>query len=200
MSPRIRTASLENPDAAHEESDINVRAIIWFVRRCSRSSCISHVRCGACSACSNTIEAKNDPAVSPLCSPPAGRCRNRGLQTTPWADLKTFRPSEDRYLHSYGWVDKSAGVARIPIDKAKAMLLQKGLPVSTDAGRPDRRHARRRERRSRPAGGTFPPAAPARAGAGRKQPRLRGHRPPSHRRDLGADCEQPSRRWPGSLP
>ena len=51
------------------------------------------------------------------------------LQTTPWTDLKTLHAEEFSYLHSYGWVDKDAGVAHMPIDKAKALLLQKGLPV-----------------------------------------------------------------------
>src|SRR5262249_52671146 len=44
-------------------------------------------------------------------------------------DLKTLRADETAYLHGYGWIDQRAGVARIPIDRAKELLLQKGLPV-----------------------------------------------------------------------
>ncbi|MFN8489434.1 MAG: hypothetical protein U0350_17765 [Caldilineaceae bacterium] len=32
-------------------------------------------------------------------------------------------------LNSYGWVDKKAGVVRIPIDQAMTLLLQRGLPA-----------------------------------------------------------------------
>ena len=40
-----------------------------------------------------------------------------------------FRAEQYAHLHGYGWVDETAGVARVPIDKAKEMLLKKGLPV-----------------------------------------------------------------------
>ena len=32
-------------------------------------------------------------------------------------------------LTTYGWVDKNAGTVRIPIDRAKELLLERGLPV-----------------------------------------------------------------------
>ena len=58
------------------------------------------------------------------------------------ADL---RAHEDELLDTYGWVDKNAGVVRIPIDEAMKLTLQRGLPArqgepmtSTDAGRTTR--------------------------------------------------------------
>jgi len=32
-------------------------------------------------------------------------------------------------LTSYGWVDKNAGVVRIPIDEAMKIVVKQGLPV-----------------------------------------------------------------------
>jgi hypothetical protein len=32
-------------------------------------------------------------------------------------------------LNSYGWVDQSAGVAHIPIDRAMDLIVEHGLPV-----------------------------------------------------------------------
>ena len=94
------------------------------------------------------IDAKNDPVAEPARGAAPASCRrSRALQITPWADLKKFRADEDLYLHSYGWVDKGAGVAHLPIDKAKALLLQRGCRSRPSAGRSDRRHARRGERR-----------------------------------------------------
>ena len=55
------------------------------------------------------------------------------LQTQPFADVYTLRQSEADRLASYGWVDKEGGVARIPIDRAMDVLLQRGLPVRPDA-------------------------------------------------------------------
>jgi len=46
------------------------------------------------------------------------------LQTDPTRDMQTMRAAEDRYLRSFGWVDKKAGVVRIPIDQAMRLLTQ----------------------------------------------------------------------------
>ena len=55
------------------------------------------------------------------------------LQRQPFKDITTLRQSEADKLGTYGWVDKEGGVARIPIDRAMDLLLQKGLPVRPDA-------------------------------------------------------------------
>jgi hypothetical protein len=39
-----------------------------------------------------------------------------------------LRTAEDTDLNSYGWVDRTAGIARIPIDRAMQLLLERGLP------------------------------------------------------------------------
>jgi hypothetical protein len=51
------------------------------------------------------------------------------LQTQPFQDIFTLRQSEAARLGSYGWVDKAGGVARIPIDRAIELTLQRGLPA-----------------------------------------------------------------------
>ena len=44
-------------------------------------------------------------------------------------NLDVFRRSEDAILHGYGWADETAGTARIPVERAKEILLEKGFPV-----------------------------------------------------------------------
>src|SRR5579871_5834684 len=44
------------------------------------------------------------------------------LEVTPIRDLQAFRTQEDQILSSYGWVDQSKGIVRIPIDKAIDLL------------------------------------------------------------------------------
>jgi hypothetical protein len=39
-----------------------------------------------------------------------------------------MRVREDHVLNSYAWVDKQAGIVRVPIDRAIDMLAAKGLP------------------------------------------------------------------------
>src|SRR5262249_40656088 len=51
----------------------------------------------------------------------------------PLDEMGRVRKETTEKLNSYGWVDKSGGVARIPIDRAKEMLAEKGLPALQSA-------------------------------------------------------------------
>ena len=55
------------------------------------------------------------------------------LQTQPFKDIHMLRQGEAEKLNSYGWVDKEGGVAHIPIDRAMEVVIQRGLPIRTDA-------------------------------------------------------------------
>jgi hypothetical protein len=55
-------------------------------------------------------------------------------QFSPRLDLQALRAQEDAELKNYGWIDKKAGVVRIPIDRAMELMGQRGLPGSTNAG------------------------------------------------------------------
>ena len=52
------------------------------------------------------------------------------LEPLPLLPGQRLRAEEDTILTSYAWVDKKAGVARIPIDRALEILVQRGLPPS----------------------------------------------------------------------
>ena len=47
--------------------------------------------------------------------------------------LHEFRQSEDQTLSSYAWIDKAAGTVRLPIDRAKDLVLERGLPFREPA-------------------------------------------------------------------
>jgi hypothetical protein len=51
-----------------------------------------------------------------------------GLQTAPRRDLANLRAEEDRQLKTLGWVDRDAGIVRIPIDDAMWAVVSNGLP------------------------------------------------------------------------
>jgi hypothetical protein len=51
------------------------------------------------------------------------------LQVDAQNELREMRAAEDATLHSYGWVDKNAGIVRIPVDRAMEILAKKGLPA-----------------------------------------------------------------------
>ena len=49
-------------------------------------------------------------------------------------EINDFRYQQDETLASYGWVDQSGRVARIPIDRAMQLIAQRGLPTIPQAG------------------------------------------------------------------
>jgi len=77
-------------------------------------------------------QAKQDVPPSPLASSSPGPPEPR-LQVHAIRDMKALRAAEDEVLTSYGWVSKEAGIARIPIDRAMQLVLERGLPVSKPA-------------------------------------------------------------------
>jgi hypothetical protein len=51
------------------------------------------------------------------------------LSTNEYLDWDLVRESEMSLLHQYGYVNRQAGTARIPIDRAMDILVKRGLPV-----------------------------------------------------------------------
>ena len=54
------------------------------------------------------------------------------LQASPAEDLAILRAREEAILHNYGWVNKEAGVVHIPIERAMALTLERGLPTRSE--------------------------------------------------------------------
>ena len=55
------------------------------------------------------------------------------LQTSPLQDLAALRARDAAVLDSYAWVDREAGIVRIPIERAIAVLAERGLPARAPA-------------------------------------------------------------------
>jgi hypothetical protein len=118
---------------AHQETDINTGAVVWF-----GVVLFLVVVAVAVATHFGLLLADRRPApgtadLSPLAEehlPPEPR-----LQSAPPADMRAFRAHEDAVLNSAGWVDEAAGVARIPIEDAKRLLLERGLPVAGTPGK-----------------------------------------------------------------
>lgn len=121
--------NLHNPDVAHEHDDVNVRAILWFVAVLTAIAVVINIAMWGMFKGLAWYERRNEPYVTPLTRPAGQPFPEPRLQETPRMDLQKFRTDQQDYLHSYGWVDEKLGVARIPIAKAKELLLQRGLPV-----------------------------------------------------------------------
>jgi hypothetical protein len=118
----------DNPEVVHEESDVNVRAILGFGAGLLAVGILIQLLMWLLFNF-YTKEAALAPRAFPLSAeyqqqqPPEPR-----LQAHPEEDLRRFRAQEDAILQGYGWIDKSSGVARIPIEEAMKIVVQRGLP------------------------------------------------------------------------
>lgn len=51
------------------------------------------------------------------------------LQAHPLQDLVELRAAEAAILETYGWIEREAGIVRIPIERALELTAERGLPV-----------------------------------------------------------------------
>jgi hypothetical protein len=75
-----------------------------------------------------TPEIRNGTLFSESIAP-----RNPVLLVTEPFVLQQFREQERAALEGYGWVDQAAQQVRLPIDRAKDLLIERGLPVRAGA-------------------------------------------------------------------
>ena len=120
----------------YEHSDVNIRAILAFGAGLVAVAIVVHVLVWVLYRFFEAQASRPTPVEYPLAAqqesrlPPEPR-----LQTNPREDLRLLRDAEAETLSSYGWVDRNAGVVRIPIDDAIRLTLQRGLPARAGASR-----------------------------------------------------------------
>jgi hypothetical protein len=130
---RENPENLANPGVSHEHSDVNITAILGFGGALIVVAAVVHLLIYVLFGYFNRREQVQTPAEYPLAAtqeqrqPPEPR-----LQTDPRQDMADLRAKEDDQLTSYGWVDRNAGVVRIPIDAAMKLTLERGLPARTE--------------------------------------------------------------------
>jgi hypothetical protein len=114
----------------HETSDVDIRGIFGFGFGLLVTGIAVHVVVWLLFVSFSAREARRVMPEFPLAAgqesrlPPEPR-----LQTHPRQDLCDLRSAEDAALAGYGWVDKNAGIARIPIGEAMRLTVERGLPA-----------------------------------------------------------------------
>lgn len=115
----------ENETPGYERRDVDPQAIRWAAVGLGLVLIGAFVTVGFF----NTAHAtRNLGASGPKMEAPAPR-----LQVTPAAELAKLRGEAEAKLDSYGWVDRDAGLIRIPIQRAMELTAERGLPARTDA-------------------------------------------------------------------
>jgi hypothetical protein len=133
-----KTGAPAEPVRDHERRDANAKwifAIIVFLFVFGLS--IHGILAGFQSSLKHTRPPTDPwrPPPRPAGAKPVGPPGPR-LQVSPPMDLESFRAREEAELHSYGWVNRTSGVVRIPIERAMELVLQQGFPTrsGTQAG------------------------------------------------------------------
>ena len=137
QAPRTPPAAGPAPQAAgrgYEESDARpstifawllglaavVAAVVWLV-----GLLFAGLDQRAARRDESPARAPSSPAL-----PPAPR-----LQSDPAGELAQHRALEARRTEEYAWIDRPAGVVRVPVERAMELLLERGLPVAEERRR-----------------------------------------------------------------
>ena len=129
-----------HPDPASvdpvEKDGISYRGIVWFVVVLAITMAVSNL------LTVGTFKLFDHQVVSvdkgrPALATPAGQAppgpnllyqQSGSPQISEPGNLQRFREKDDAALNGYS-LDKASGVATIPIERAKELLLQRGLPT-----------------------------------------------------------------------
>jgi len=132
-----------NPETHHETSDVNVRALLWFIvifiafaifahlviwtmfRQYAKMA--RHTTTPPLSAIARPASASvpQTPRLQPFPTQnPEGQMQPP-TDNTPVVDMQEMHAREDLLLNNPGWVDKQKGIVRLPIDLAKELEVQR---------------------------------------------------------------------------
>jgi cytoskeletal protein RodZ len=130
---------LFNPETHHESSDVPVKGLLWFLVIFVVFSFLTYIVVlfmykgfanmerkrmdppqTAVSRPKSADVPQNQPLLQPFPHQNADGQLSVPTLDTPVADLIKMRAREDELLTNYGWVDQQKGIARIPIEDAKA--------------------------------------------------------------------------------
>jgi hypothetical protein len=123
-------------DGPVEGDGISYRGIVWFVAIMVATVVGSQILMVGAFKWLERDVARADPARAPLARPqgqqPPGpsllRLESGAPELNEPGNLVVFREREDAILRGYTY-DPASGAARIPIDRAKDLLIERGLPA-----------------------------------------------------------------------
>jgi hypothetical protein len=144
---------ITNPDVAHEESDVAVRPLLWFVGGLTAFTIVTCLIVYLMFIYFNSREESQELQASPLARegrerlPPEPRLQlapGFGVQTDdgqfhdlsqeaakfgyvpqPQSEYWTVRKEWKHELEDWGWADEKAGTVRVPISTAMELYLQR---------------------------------------------------------------------------
>jgi len=135
-----------NADTQHEESDVNVRALMIFLICFIVFSVFTHFliffmykgfvhmerRSSAANPALTAVAKPADAGVpaTPRLQPFPSKSREGDVippyRNTPVTDMAEMLRTQNEHLATYGWIDPKKGSVRIPVELARQIALQRG--------------------------------------------------------------------------
>lgn len=129
----------ESPGGAYETRDVKVRPLVVFTVGLAVTIIAAYLIILGIFRLFDARETAKDATADPaavqraalpveLTLPPSPR-----IQADPAGEYEALRRREDDLLSTYGWVDREAGVVRIPVELAMKLVVDQGLPARQPA-------------------------------------------------------------------
>ncbi|HZV36704.1 MAG TPA: hypothetical protein VFB72_19160 [Verrucomicrobiae bacterium] len=127
-------SSSSAPRGLIEPADVNAEGVFFFVVGLIITVALCLIILGAIFQHFRKVALAADAAVNERAVVPSATKGRLYFpppheQFSPQLDLQAFKAEQERDLNTYGWIDKKAGVVRIPIARAMDLLLQRGVPT-----------------------------------------------------------------------
>ncbi len=146
--------AIVNADTQHEETDVNVRALMIFLIVFIVFSVFTHFliyylfkgfvhmerRSSAASPAVTSMVKPADAGIpaTPRLQPFPSKSREGDVvapyRNTPVIDMAEMLRTQNEHLATYGWVEPAKGSVRIPVERAKQLALQRGFVVIAAPG------------------------------------------------------------------
>jgi hypothetical protein len=154
----LDTSFIKNPDVAHEESDVSIRPIAWFMAWLTiATAVVMLLMIGLYRYLDNRAQKQDERERSPLAGerdpiPPQpllqlgpqspGLTKYDAAKISPTSEVDFMRKQEKLKLDHYDWIDQSKGIVYLPIKRAKELALERGIlksrpqPAATAGAQP----------------------------------------------------------------
>ena len=132
----IREEDVRNPGVRYEPSEADLRVVLWVLGMLALAAGLVLLVLWGMFGYLRNLSAGGGPVPSPITFSSPPKVPPPQLQPDPVADYNVYRLTDQEKLNSYGWVNQKAGIARVPINRAMELLVQRGLPWKAPQTRP----------------------------------------------------------------
>lgn len=130
---------IENPDVAHEESDVNVRGILWFVLGLGIATAVAFALMAGLYKAFEWQAAREEGEAPPMAMseqerlPPEPRLQLApGHALHPLEEMKQVRAEQVEELDTYAVIDEGMGTVRLPVKEAQRKLVESNPPAQPE--------------------------------------------------------------------